>query len=95
VYRIYITAEPQLLGADASYRVAVMLPGQSSAPTATVNEHNLLVVLDEILPAASAAELSECVSRAHGSDGALVEIPSLSEQHVNMLRRLPPKAVGR
>jgi len=95
VYRIHITAEPQGPGTDASYRVAVMLPGQSSAPTALINEHNLQVILHEVLPAASAAELRERLTRSHSSDGALFEVPSMSEQHFNMLRGLPPRAVGR
>ena len=95
MYRIHITAEPQELGADPAYRVAVMLPGQSSAPTATINEHNLQVILHELLSAASAGTVREHLSKAHSPDGALIEIPKVSEQHFNMLRGLPPKAVGR
>jgi hypothetical protein len=95
MYRIHITAEPQELGADPSYKVAVMLPGQSSAPTAAINEHNLQVVLYEILPTASAATVREHLRKAHTRDGDLIELPHLSEEHFNMLRGLPPAAVRR
>jgi hypothetical protein len=95
MYRIPITAEPQELGADPVYRIAVMLPGQTSAPTATINEHNLQVVLHEILSTTSAAVVREHLSKAHTRDGDLIELPQLSEQHLNVLRGLPPAAVGR
>ena len=95
MYRIHITVEPQEIGADPQYRVAVMLPGQSSAPTATIKEHNLQVVLYEILSTTSAATVREHLRKAHAPDGALIELRHLSEQHFNILRGLPPGAVGR
>lgn len=95
MYRIHITAEPQVVGADPSYRVAVMLPGQSSAPTATINDHNMRVMLHEILSTTSAAAVSEHLRKAGSRDGDLIEVPHLSEQHFNMLRGLAPPAVRR
>jgi hypothetical protein len=95
MYRIHITAESQKTGADPSYPVAVMLPGQSSAPTAVIGEHNLQVILHEVLPTNSASVVREQLTKARSAEGALLEIPTMSEQHFNMLRGLPPRAVGR
>ena len=72
-----------------------MPPGISSAPTASINEHNLEVILYEILATSSAAVVREHLRKAHARDGDLIELPQLSEQHFNMLRGLPPRAVGR
>jgi hypothetical protein len=96
MYRIHITVEPQAIGAARTFRVGVFLPGQSSATPAVITEHNLLVVLYEILPNATAgATPDEYLNKAHSPDGAMIEIENLSEQHSNMLRGLPPPAVGR
>jgi len=84
MYKVHITARPQDLGADPTYDVAVFPPGQSSANTATINEHNLEVILNEILPSPAAAR--ECLRKAGDREGALIEILTLSEQHSKMLR---------
>lgn len=91
MYRIHITANPPVIGVDRSYVVAVFLPGQSSATTSTIQEHNLEVILNEI--ATNPREVRGYLDMAENNDGALIEIPVLSEQHFNMLRGLPPRAV--
>jgi hypothetical protein len=93
MYRIHITANPPEIVSDRSYEVAVFLPGQSSAPTAMIREHNLEVILNEIIT--NPREARGYLDKALSKDGALIEIAVLSEQHFNMLRGLPPRAVGR
>jgi hypothetical protein len=93
MYRIHITANPPEIGAGRSYQVAVFLPGQSSATTAMIQEHNLEVILNEIVT--NLRNVREYLNKAQSKDGALIELPVLSEQHFNMLRGLPPHAVGR
>jgi predicted transcriptional regulator len=94
MYRVYIKAEPHGLGADPSYRVAVMKPGQSIAPTAIIKEHTLQVALHEILSTTSAAAVRQYLSKARTPEGGLIKLQHLSEQHFDMLRGLPPAVVG-
>lgn len=95
MYRVHITADKEAIGNEPCYRVAVMQPGQSSAHTALLNEHNLQVILYEILSNPTATAVRNHLTKASTRDGDLIELQKLSEQHFNMLRGLPAKAVGR
>jgi hypothetical protein len=92
MYKIHITAAKQEIGAAPFFAVTVLLPGQSSGLIAHIGEHNLRVILNEIVAPDS---VDAHLKKAHAPEGDIINLPQLSEPHFNMLRGLPPKAVGR
>lgn len=95
MYRIHITTQSESTPSfidEQTYNVSVLLPGQSSGNVAQIKKHNLEVVLCDLLPFNI---VQEHLKKAHTKDGALIELESLGEEHFNMLRGLPPSAVGR
>lgn len=94
-YEINITAETQAVGVEPLYVVSVIPPGDLSAPSAKINEHDLQAILQEILSPSSATIVREHLRKAYNPDGDRIEIPNLSEAHIKMLRGLQQQAVGR
>lgn len=95
MYEINISAETQAVGVGPSYLVSVIRPGDVSAPATKINEHDLQEILQEILSPSSVTVVREHLKKAYGPDGDRIEIPSLSEAQIKMLRGSQQKAVGR
>src|SRR5688572_1599568 len=94
MYRIHITAQSKSIPSftdEQTYDVAVLLPGQSSGNVAQIKKHNLEVALCDLLPF---NVVQDHLKKAHSREGAFIELESLDENHFNMLRGLPPSAVG-
>lgn len=94
-YEISITAEIHAAGVEPIYYVSVIPPGELSAPTVKINEPDLEKILQEVLPSSSGSDVREHLKRAYSVDGDRIEIPELSEMHVQMLRGLQHRTVGR
>jgi hypothetical protein len=95
MYEINITAQTQAVGVEPSYLVSVIPPGDVSAPTAKINEHDLQAILQEVLSPSSASAVREHLNKAYDPDGDRIEISNLSEAHIKMLRGLQQKTAGR
>lgn len=95
MYEINITAETRAVGVEPSYIVSVIPPGDLSAPSAKINEHDLQAILQEILSPSSSTIVREHLRKAYSPDGDRIEIPNLSEAQIKTLRGLQQKAVGR
>jgi hypothetical protein len=93
-YEINITAENQVVGVEPLYVVSVIPPGELSAPTAKINEHDLQAILQEVLSPSSSTEVREHLNKAYSLDGDRIEIPNLSEAHIKMLRGSQQSAAG-
>ena len=93
-YEISITAETQAVGVEPLYLVSVIPPGEMSAPTAKINEHDLQAILQEVLSPSTATVVREHLNKAYSIDGDRIEIPTLSDAHVKMLRGLQQRAAG-
>jgi hypothetical protein len=91
-YEISIAAQTQAAGAEPMFVVSVVPPGELSAPTAKIKQDDLQAILEEILPGSSTSAVREHLNRAYGPDGDRIEIPSLSEAQVKMLRGLQQTA---
>jgi len=94
-YEINITAETQAVSVEPLYVVSVIPPGELSAPTVKIHEHDLQAILQEVLSPSSVTEVREHLNKAYSLDGDRIEIPNLSEAHIKMLRGLQQRAVGR
>ena len=94
-YEISITAETQAVGVEPLYVVSVIPPGEMSAPTAKIHEHDLQAILQEVLSPSPAAVVREHLNKAYSVDGDRIELPSLSDAHIKMLRGLQQRAAGR
>jgi hypothetical protein len=64
-YEINITAENQVVGVEPLYVVSVIPPGELSAPTAKINEHDLQAILQEVLSPSSSTEVREHLNKAY------------------------------
>jgi hypothetical protein len=94
-YEINITAETQAVGSEPLYLVSVIPPGELSAPSVKINEHDLQAILQEVLSPSSATTVREHLNKAYSVDGDTIEIPNLSEAHIKMLRGSQQRAAGR
>ena len=95
MYEISIMVVTQAVGAEPLYLVSVIPPGDLSVPTAKINEHDLQAILEEVLSPSSPAVVPEHLNKAYSVDGDRIEIPSLSDEHIKMLRGSQRRASGR
>jgi len=94
MYEISITAVTQAADTEPVFLVSVIPPGELSAPTAKIKEHDLQAILEEVLLPSSSAGVREHLMKAYSVDGDRIEIPTLSDAHIKMLRGLQQRAAG-
>ena len=94
MYEISITAVTQAAGSEPVYLVSVIPPGELSAPTAKIKEGDLQAILEDVLLPSSSAVVRDHLKKAYSVDGDRIEIPTLSDAHISILRGLQQRAAG-